>query len=124
MHIKMAEDLQELSVSETCLVFGPAYSNVVLRARPGYMLKVPTTLFRDQLMSRQIKPDPCYVQCMLCAFFLDWTEHFIRLGAALCLFWGTVEGQRLSSNRGLWMPFFWHTKHTVCVTPGIASTFH
>ncbi len=36
-------DLQAFSVSEECLVFGPVYSHVVLRPRPGYVPKVPTT---------------------------------------------------------------------------------
>ncbi len=38
-------DLQVFLVSEECLVFGPVYSHVVLRPRPGYVPKVPTTPF-------------------------------------------------------------------------------
>ncbi len=34
--IKRVGDLQAFSVSEECLVFGPVYSHVVLRPRPGY----------------------------------------------------------------------------------------
>ncbi len=41
--IKRVGDLQAFSVSEECLVFGPVYSQVVLRPRPGYVPKVPTT---------------------------------------------------------------------------------
>ncbi len=41
--IKRVGDLQAFSVSEECLVFGPDYSHVVLRPRPGYVPKVPTT---------------------------------------------------------------------------------
>ncbi len=33
--IKRVGDLQAFSVSEECLVFGPIYSHVVLRPRPG-----------------------------------------------------------------------------------------
>ncbi|KAI2655623.1 Transposon Ty3-G Gag-Pol polyprotein [Labeo rohita] len=46
--IKRVGDLQALSVNNSCLEFGPADSHVVLRPRPGYVPKVPTTPFRDQ----------------------------------------------------------------------------
>ncbi len=49
-------DLQAFSVSEECLVFGPVYSHVVLRPRPGYVPKVPTTPFRDQVVNLQALP--------------------------------------------------------------------
>ncbi len=39
-----------------CLVFGPVYSHVVLRPRPGYVPKVPTTPFRDQVVDLQALP--------------------------------------------------------------------
>ncbi len=51
--IKRVGDLQAFSVSEECLVFGPVYSQVVLRPRPGYVPKVPTTPFRDQVVNLQ-----------------------------------------------------------------------
>ncbi len=51
--IKRVGDLQAFSVSEECLVFGPVYSHVVLRPRPGYVPKVPTTPFRDQVVNLQ-----------------------------------------------------------------------
>ncbi|KAI2646640.1 8-amino-7-oxononanoate synthase [Labeo rohita] len=54
--IKRVGDLQAFSVSEECLVFGPAYSHVVLRPRPGYVPKVPTTPFRDQVVNLQALP--------------------------------------------------------------------
>ncbi len=63
--IKRIGDLQAFSVSEECLVFGPAYSHVVLRPRPGYVPKVPTTPFRDQVVNLQALPseeaDPALV---------------------------------------------------------------
>ncbi len=37
-------------------VFGPVYSHVVLRPRPGYVPKVPTTPFRDQVVNLQALP--------------------------------------------------------------------
>ncbi len=54
--IKWVGDLQAFSVSEECLVFGPVYSHVVLRPRPGYVPKVPTTPFRDQVVNLQALP--------------------------------------------------------------------
>ncbi len=54
--IKKVGDLQEFSVSEECLVFGPVYSHVVLRPRPGYVPKVPTTPFCDQVVNLQALP--------------------------------------------------------------------
>ncbi len=54
--IKRVGDLQAFSISEECLVFGPVYSNVVLRPRPGYVPKVPTTPFRDQVVNLQALP--------------------------------------------------------------------
>ncbi len=52
--IKRVGDLQAFSVSEECLVFGPAFH--VLIPRPGYVPKVPTTPFRDQLANLQALP--------------------------------------------------------------------
>ncbi len=54
--IKRVRDLQAFSVSEECLVFGPAYSHVVLRPRPGYVPKVSTTPFHDQVVNLQALP--------------------------------------------------------------------
>ncbi len=54
--IKRVGDLQAFLVSEECLVFGPVYSHVVLRPRPGCVSKVPTTPFRDQVVNLQALP--------------------------------------------------------------------
>ncbi len=54
--IKRVGDLQAFSVSEEYLVFGPVYSHVVLRPRPGYVPKVPTTPFCDQVVNLQALP--------------------------------------------------------------------
>ncbi len=51
--IKRVGDLQAFSVSEE---FGPDYSHVVLRPQPGYVPKVPTTPFRDQVVNLQALP--------------------------------------------------------------------
>ncbi len=85
-------DLQAFSVSEECLVFGPAYSNVVLRPRPGYMPKVPTTSFRDQVVNLQALPseeaDPALaLLCPVRALHILRGLHpeLQKLWAALCL---------------------------------------
>ncbi len=54
--IKRVGDLQAFSVSEECLVFGQVYSHFVLRPRPGYVPKVPTMPFRDQVVNLQALP--------------------------------------------------------------------
>ncbi len=54
--IKRVGDLQAFSVDDSCLQFGPADSSATLRSRPGYVPKVPTTPFRDQVVNLQALP--------------------------------------------------------------------
>ncbi len=54
--IKRVGDLQAFSVDESCLEFGPGDGHVVLSPRLGYVPKVPTTSFRDQVVSLQALP--------------------------------------------------------------------
>ncbi len=49
-------DLQALSMSPTCLEFGPNDSKVVLKLRHGYVLKVLSTPFRAQVISHSALP--------------------------------------------------------------------
>ncbi len=81
--IKRVRDLQAFSISEECLVFGPAYSYVVLRPRPGCVPKVPTTPFRVQVVNLQELPskeaDPALA--LLCPvralrIYVDHTRSF------------------------------------------------
>ncbi len=76
-------DLQAFSVSKECLVFGPVYSHVVLRPRPGYVPNVPTTSFCDQVVNLQALPseeaDPALA--LLCPvralrIYVDRTRSF------------------------------------------------
>ncbi len=53
--IKRVGDLQAFSVSEECLVFGPVNTHVQL-SWPGYVPKVPTTPFHDQVVNLQALP--------------------------------------------------------------------
>ncbi len=54
--IKRVGDLHAFSVDDSCLQFGPADSQIILRPRLGYVPKVPTTPFRDQVVSLQALP--------------------------------------------------------------------
>ncbi|KAL0170718.1 hypothetical protein M9458_035314, partial [Cirrhinus mrigala] len=54
--VKRVGDLQALSINSLCLEFRPGDSRVVLRPRPGYVPKVPTTPFRDQVVTLQAIP--------------------------------------------------------------------
>ncbi len=73
--IKRVGDLHAFSVDDSCLEFGPADSQVILRLRPGYVPKVPTAPFGDQVLSLQALPlemaDPalallCHVRALRC----------------------------------------------------------
>ncbi len=81
--IKRVGDLHAFSVDDSCLQFGPADSQIILRPRPGYVPKVPTTPFRDQVVSLQALPpeeaDPalallCPVRAL--GHYVDRTQSF------------------------------------------------
>ncbi len=81
--IKRVGDLHAFSVGDSCLEFGTADSQVTLRPRPGYVPKVPTTPFRDQVVSLQALPpeeaDPALA--LLCPVralrsYVDRTQSF------------------------------------------------
>ncbi len=102
--IKRVGNLQAFSVSKECLVFGPAYSHIVLRPWPGYVPKVPTTPFRDQVVDLQALPseeaDPALaLLCPVRAY--TWTAP--GASEALSSSLSATEGskkRRLSPNRG------------------------
>ncbi len=104
--IKRVRDLQAFSVSEECLVFGPDYSHVVLRPRPGYVPKVPTTPFRDQVVNLQALPseeaDPALV--LLCPvralrIYVDRTRSFRSSEQLLVCYGGQQKGKAVSKQR-------------------------
>ncbi len=81
--VKRVGDLQAFSVDDSCLEFGPGNSHVVLRPRAGYVPKVPTTPFRDQVVNLQALPreeaDPAIA--LLCPIralriYVDRTQSF------------------------------------------------
>ncbi len=81
--VKRVGDQQEFSADDSCLEFEPADSHVVLRPRPGYVPKVPTMPFRDQVVNLQALPreeaDPAIA--LLCPVhalrvYVDHTQSF------------------------------------------------
>ncbi len=102
--IKRVGDLQAFSVSEQCLVFGLAYSQVVLRPWPRYMPKVPTTPFRDQVVNLQALPpeeaDPALALLGPVRAYM-WTalKASEALSSSLCATEVSRKG-RLSPSRG------------------------
>ncbi len=65
--VKRVGDLQAFSVDDSCLEIGPGNSHVVLRPWPGYVPKVPTTPFRDQVVNLQALPRRRQTQPLLCS---------------------------------------------------------
>ncbi|KAL0174631.1 hypothetical protein M9458_030599, partial [Cirrhinus mrigala] len=104
--IKRVGDLQAFSVDETCLEFGPGDSHVILRPRPRYVPKVPTTSFRDQVVNLQALPleeaDPA--SALLCPvrtlrIYVDRTRHFRRTKKLFVCFGGQQKGNAVSKQR-------------------------
>ncbi len=101
--IKRVGDLQTYSVSEECLVFGPDNSQIVLRPRPGYVPKVPTTPFRNQVVNLQALPseeaDPalellCPVRAL--RIYVDRTRSFRSSEQLFVCYGGQQKGKRLA----------------------------
>jgi hypothetical protein len=104
--IKRVGDLHAFSVSDACLEFGPADTFVVLRPRPGYVPKVPTTPFRDQVVNLQALPreeaDPalsllCPVRAL--RIYLDRTQSTRRSEQLFVCFGGQQKGNAVSKQR-------------------------
>ncbi len=104
--VKRVGDLQAFSVDDSCLEFGPAHSHVVLRPRPGYVPKVPTTPFRDQVVNLQALPreeaDPAIA--LLCPVralrvYVDRTQSFRTSDQLFVCFGGQQKGKAVSKQR-------------------------
>ncbi|KAI2644807.1 ORF V: Enzymatic polyprotein [Labeo rohita] len=98
-------DFQALSVNSLCLEFGPADSHVVLRPRPGYAPKVPTTPFRDKVVTLQAissqEGDPNLN--LLCPFralriYLECTQPFRCSEQLFVCFRGQQKGKAVSKQ--------------------------
>ncbi|XP_073781587.1 uncharacterized protein [Danio rerio] len=104
--IKRVGDLEAFSVSDSCLEFGPDYSHVILRPRPGYVPKVPTTPFRDQVVNLQALPpeeaDPalsliCPVRAL--RIYVDRTQNFRSSEQLFVCYGGRQQGSAVSKQR-------------------------
>ncbi len=104
--IRRVEDLQGFLVSEECLLFEPAYSHIVLRPRPGYMPKVLTTPFQDQVVNLQVLPlgeaDPALVlMCSVHAkrIYMDPTRSIRSTEQLLVCYRGQQKVKAVSKQR-------------------------
>ncbi len=104
--IKKVGDLHAFSVDDSCLQFGPADSQIILRPRPGYVPKVPTTPFRDQVVSLQALPpeeaDPALA--LLCPVralrhYVDRTQSFRTSDQLFVCHGGRQKGNAVSKQR-------------------------
>ncbi len=104
--VKRVGGLQAFSVDDSCLEFGPADSHVVLRPRPGYVPKVPTMPFRDQVVNLQALPweeaDPAIA--LLCPvralrIYVDRTQSFRTSDQLFVCFGGQQKGRAVSKQR-------------------------
>ncbi len=104
--IKRVGDLQAFSVDDSCLQFGPADSSATLRPRPGYVPKVPTTPFRDQVVNLQALPpeeaDPALA--LLCPVralrqYTDRTQSFRTSEQLFVCYGGQQKGKAVSKQR-------------------------
>ncbi|KAL0172898.1 hypothetical protein M9458_033209, partial [Cirrhinus mrigala] len=89
-----------------CLMFGLAYSHVVLRPQPGYVPKVPTTPFQDQVVNLQALPpeeaDPALA--LLCPvralrIYVDRTQSFRSSEQPFVCYGGQQKGKAVSKQR-------------------------
>ncbi len=104
--IKRVGDLQAFSVDDSYLEFEPADSSATLRPRPGYVPKVPTTPFRDQVVNLQALPleeaDPALaLLCLVRALrqYTDRTQSFRTSEQLFVCYGGQQKGKAVSKQR-------------------------
>ncbi len=88
------------------LEFGPADSSATLRPRPGYVPKVPTTPFRDQVVNLQALPleeaDPALdLLCPVRALrqYVNGTQSFRTSEQLFVCYGGQQKGKAVSKQR-------------------------
>ncbi len=103
---RLCDSATAFSVDNSCLQFGPADSQIILRPRPGYVPKVPTTPFRDQVVSLQALPpeeaDPALA--LLCPVralrhYVDRTQSFRTSDQLFVCHGGQQKGNAVSKQR-------------------------
>ncbi len=87
-------------------MFGPAYSHVILRPRPGYVPNVPTTPFRDQVVNLQALPSeeadpalPLVCPIRVLRIYVDHTRSFRSSEQLLVCYGGQQKGKAVSKQR-------------------------
>ncbi len=87
-------------------MFGPVYSHVVLRPRPGYVPKVPTTPFHDQEVNLQALPSEEAVPALalLCPvralrIYVDCTRSVRSYEKLFVCHGGQQKGKAVSKQR-------------------------
>ncbi len=103
---KRVGDLQVFLVDGPYLEFGLADSQVTLRPQPGYVPRVPTTPFRDQVVNLQVLPleeaDPALA--LLCPvralrWYVIWTQSFKTSEQLFVCYGGQQKGNAISKQR-------------------------
>ncbi|XDV14326.1 hypothetical protein PO909_014597 [Leuciscus waleckii] len=98
--------MQAFSIDESCLEFGPGLSHVILRPRLGYVPKVPTTPFADQVVNLHALPqeeaDPalaflCPVRAL--RVYIDRTQSFRTSDQLFVCYGGQQKGKAVSKQR-------------------------
>ncbi len=95
-----------LSVSPTCLEFGPNHSKVVLKPRHGYVPKVVSTPFRAQVISLSALPpsDEDQELNLLCPvrvlrIYLERSASFKQLEQLIVCFSDCTKGHPVTKQR-------------------------
>jgi len=109
--IKRVGDLHAFSIDEACLEFVPDYSHMILRSQPGYVPKVLTIPFQDQVVDLQALPleeaDPALALSSMCSPRLCRQNSVLQdLRPAFCLLWweaeekGSLQAKAVSLDNG------------------------
>ncbi len=104
--IKRVGDLHAFSADDSCLKFGPADSQIILRPRPSYVPKLPTSPFGDRVVSLRALPleeaDPakallCPVRALRC--YVDRMRSFRTSDQLFVCHGGRQKGNAVSKQR-------------------------
>lgn len=78
--VKRVGDMHALSVSNSCMDFGPGDCKVVLKPRKGYVPKVLSTPFRDQVITLSAFAPSDFAmggKAPLCYHSAPWNNKYI-----------------------------------------------
>ncbi|KAI2664298.1 Transposon Ty3-G Gag-Pol polyprotein [Labeo rohita] len=104
--VKRIGDLQALSISPSCLEFGPGDSKVILKPRHGYVPKVPSTPFRAQVVTLSALPSSegdqelsllCPVRAL--RMYVERSAPFRKSDQLFVCFGGRNKGQPVTKQR-------------------------